>query len=177
MEIQSLRDALDNLTEEALYKIFETFKCPQDDDIENFLMDYSVDYENNNVCRTFFVMDQQYPGVIMGYFSVGLNVMHFVEPVNVQDAYEGINLYEDGYRPIYKLFMIGKNSDYGSALKMANIFNDTILPYCQEAQSRIGGDLIYIDCVPELQNYYESLGFEFYDEGLKGNLIRMIRSI
>ena len=177
MEIQSLRDALDNLSTENLYRIFKTFKCPKDDDIENFLTDYSIDYENKNVSRTFFVMDESCPGVILGYFSIGLNVMHFEDPVNVQDAYEGINLYEDGYRPIYKLFMIGKNSNCSINLKMADVFNDTIIPYCQEAQSRIGGDLIYIDCVPELRSYYESLNFEFYDECLGGDLIRMIRSI
>ena len=62
-------------------------------------------------------------------------------------------------------------------LKMADVFNDTIIPYCREAQSRIGGDLIYIDCIPELRSYYESLNFEFYDECLEGGLIRMIRSI
>lgn len=177
MEIQSLRDALDNLDEDELYSILKTFKCPKDEEIENFLLDYSIEYELNNVCRTFFVMDAQHPGIILGYFSIGLNVMHFVDPINVQDAYEGINLYEDGYRPIYKLFMIGKNSSYEGPLKMAKIFHNVILPYCRQAQMYIGGDLIYIDCIPELQSYYESLGFEYYDEMLDVKLIRMIRSI
>ena len=177
MEIQSLRDALDNLEAGDLLRILQTFKCPKDEEIESFLTDYAIDYEQSNVCRTFFVMDEKYPGIILGYFSIGLNVMHFVDPINVKDAYEGINLYEEGYRPIYKLFMIGKNSDYPRTVKMAEIFHSYTLPYCREAQARIGGDLIYIDCIPELQSYYESLGFEYYDEMLDVSLIRMIRSI
>lgn len=177
MEIQSLRNALDNLAEDELYNILKTFKCERDNDIENFLMDFSVDYENKNVCRTFFVMDEQFPGVVLGYFSIGLNVLHFEEGLDVEDAYDGINLCEDGYRPIYKLFMIGKNDKCPVHLKMASVFNDTVLSFCKEAQELIGGDLLYIDCVPELKQYYENLEFVYYDELADKGLIRMIRNI
>lgn len=31
--------------------------------------------------------------------------------VGIEDAYEGINLYQDGFHPIYKLFMVGKDDN------------------------------------------------------------------
>ena len=177
MEIQSLKDSLINIGLQTLQTAFSNFKCEKDEDIERFLTEYVVEYENKNVCRTFFVMDSKYPGEIIGYFSIGLNVMHFDEQLEIDDAYEGINLYENGYRPIYKLFMFGKNSLYSNAVKMAEIFNNELLAYIRDAQEYVGGELMYIDCEPQLKTYYTSLGFTYYDDVPQHNLIRMIRKI
>lgn len=177
MEIQSLKDSLINIGLPTLQTAFSSFKCEKDEDIERFLTEYVIDYENKNVCRTFFVMDEKYPGEILGYFSIGLNVMHFDEQLDIKEAYEGINLYEDGFRPIYKLFMFGKNSLYPNAVKMADYFNKELLGYLKETQEYVGGELMYIDCEPQLKAYYTSLGFTYYDDVPKHNLIRMIRKI
>lgn len=177
IQIQSLRDSLNYISRETLNDIFASFKCEKDEDIEKFLLDHAIDYEQKNICRTFFVMDTDKPGEILGYFSMGMNVMHFDEKIVVKDAYQGINLHENGYRPIYKLFMIGKNSNYKNAVKMANIFNDKLLGYLRIVQEYIGGDLMYIDCEPQLKKYYSGLGFTYYDTLEEYNLIRMIRKI
>jgi len=178
IQIQSLKNSLENVKLEVLKDTFSKFRCPKDEDIERFLSEISIDYEKFNICRTFFVMDSDIPGEILGYFSIGLNVMHFDEKIPVKDAYEGINLYENGYRPIYKLFMIGKNSLYQNVVKMADIFNTVIVTYLKDTQEFVGGELVYIDCDPQLKKYYNDLGFTYYDTlEQEEPLIRMIRKI
>ncbi|MDE7405589.1 MAG: hypothetical protein K2M89_01790 [Clostridiales bacterium] len=178
LRIQSLGDALKHFNQEKLQDILKEFKCAKDDDIERFLSVYAIEYERKGVCRTFLVMDTNYRQKILGYFAIGLNVMHFKKTLKVADAYEGINLYEKGYRPIYKLFMIGKNDDFSECVKMADIFKTDVLQYIRTSQRYVGGNLMYIDCVPELQSYYATkLGFSYYDRLDEHQLIRMIRGI
>lgn len=177
IKIQALRDVIDFLGCNVLQPILKQFKCSKDTDIESFLSDYALEYEEKNVARTFLVMDDTLPLQILGYFSIGLNVMQFDEKLDVKEAYEGISLYEQGYKPIYKLFMIGKNENYANHVKMSDIFNKDILGYIQQSKKYVGGNLMYIDCVPELKSYYEKLGFVYYDDLNKFELIRMIRGI
>lgn len=177
IEIQALSDALKNIDIDSLKLVLKKYKCDKDEDIETFLVNFAIDYELKNVARTFLIMSEEHPGIILGYFSIGLNVMQFDLEQEVGDAYEGINLYENGFRPIYKLFMIGKNSAYNLKFKMSDIFKTTILSYLKKVQDIVGGDLIYIDCVPELKNYYEKLDFKYYDSLNDVGLIRMIRKI
>ena len=103
--------------------------------------------------------------------------MHFDKAIQIEDAYEGVNIHENGYRPIFKLYMIGKDDKFKDVFKMDNIFNDIVLAYFKQAQAIIGGDLLYIDCDPILKDYYSKLGFEYYDKDSKNELIRMIRAI
>ena len=181
LQIQSLTDSIANIDLEELMAIFSQFKCEKDEDIESFLSNVSIEYETKNVARTFLVMDTDYPGEIIGYFTIGLNVMRFDEKLDVKDAYEGVNLYENNYRPIYKLFMIGKNDLYHDYKhKMSYVFNKYIIPYLKRAQKVIAGELVYIDCDPgennKLKHLYEKLGFVYYDD-TSNSLIRMIRKI
>ena len=100
LKIQSLESSLTVLGEDSLLTYLKQFKCEKDPDIEKFLHSIVLDYEKMGICRTFFVMSAEYPGKILGYFSIGLNVMHFNKSVQVENAYEGVNLHENGYRPI-----------------------------------------------------------------------------
>jgi hypothetical protein len=175
--IQSLKSSLAVLGKDSLLSYLEKFKCEKDEDIEKFLRTIALDYEEKGICRTFFIMSEEHPGKILGYFAIGLNVMHFDEAIQVEDAYEGVNIHENGYRPIFKLYMIGKDDNFKDVFKMDNIFNDIVLTCFKNAQAIIGGDLLYIDCDPVLRDYYSKLGFEYYDEDPKNKLIRMIRAL
>ncbi len=175
--IQSLKSSLAVLGRDSLLPYLEQFKCEKDEDIEKFLHSVALDYEASGICRTFFIMCEEHPGKILGYFSIGLNVMHFDESLKLEDAYDGVNIHENGYRPIYKLYMIGKDDEFKNVFKMDNIFNDVVLAYFKQAQAIVGGNLLYIDCDPILENYYSKLGFEYYDSDSENNLIRMIRAI
>ena len=177
LTIQSLKSSLDELEKDLLLSYLREFKCDKDKDIEKFLFSFSLDYEEKGICRTFFIMSEDYPGKILGYFAIGLNVMQFEEKLQVEEAYEGVNIHENGYRPIYKLYMIGKDDRYKENFKMDSIFYDVILNYFKQAQALIGGDLLYIDCDPVLKDYYTKLGFVTYDENPGNELIRMIRAI
>lgn len=188
IDVQPLKDVIESYKTkdklEDLRKILRNFKCDKDEDIEVFLSKFAIDYEDADVSRTFLVIDLDFPAQILGYFAIGLNSMKFDEGLIVPDAYEGIHLYENGYRPIYKLFMLGKNdivktNDKLPKIKMADIFNTYILDYFDSCKKYVGGRMMYIDCdkTPKLKKYYESLGFTYYDTLAENNLIRMIRRI
>ncbi len=174
--IQSLKSSLTVLGKDALTPFLQAFKCEKDEDIEKFLYPVALDYEEKGICRTFFIMSEKYPGKILGYFSIGLNVMHFDEEIKIEEAYKGVNIYEKGYRPIYKLYMIGKDDNFKEVFKMDKIFNEVVIPYLKQAQALVGCNLLYIDCEPTLEEYYAKLGFAYYDNAEHG-LIRMIRAV
>lgn len=179
IQIQALREILNSqlVPNGTLLDTLNDFKCERDEDIECFLYKHSINYEEQNIARTFLIMDDAKPGVVIGYFAIGLNVMHFDTSLSVQDAYEGINLCESGFHPVYKLFMIGKDDRYKNFVNMKDIFFGDVLRYINECQDKVGGEIFYIDCDPNLQDYYDSLGFEYLDEIKDKDLIRMIMKI
>jgi len=161
LKIQSLENALDKVSLKTIKNVFNKFKCKKDEDVEKFLNTYSIDYQNKGVARTFIIIDDKNPTDIAAFFSIGVNVYKFNKKLKIDDAYQGINLYEGDYRPIYKLFMIGKNDNYKSIINMKEIYKKHILNYFKYAYKFIGINFIYLDCVPKLRHYYEQLGYEF----------------
>lgn len=184
--IQSLSSLLDNgLSEDILVPIFKTFSTKKDKDVEKFLVEKAIGYEKNGAGRTWLVMDGASKNHILGYFTIGLNTLYYKDGIeDVEKAYPGLNLYNDKYLPVYVLFLIGKNDSCPKGISMGKIFEKYGLTFIREAKSRVGGSILYIDCVKELVDYYKGLGFEHFDSHViddpdegEVTLNTMIRSI
>lgn len=176
--ISSLGDLLKIVNEDTLVSSFQNFSTKKDPDISNFLKSLAIDYEKNDISRTFLIFNEEYKGKVLGYFTIGLNVFKINETPKVKDAYEGINLFEQGYHPVYKLLMIGKDDNCPMDFSIKkDIFENEVMHLIREAKEIIGTNFLYLDCVEELLNYYRSLGFEFFNYNKKSKLYCMIRAI
>lgn len=144
--------------------IFRRFRTKLDTDVEAFLVDKAISYERSGAGRTWLVVSNNNPGVIAGYFTIGLNTLHFKDGINdVEEAYPGIQLYTEDYLPVYSLFLIGKSDDAPKNLSMGRLFVEQGLARIRECKSIIGGSLLYIDCIDQLVGYYKKLGFEEFE--------------
>lgn len=115
--ILELRELLhDECLKEQFLPFFDSFNSGNlDNDIQMFLKKYALEYEKTGISRTILFFNENRTE-LLGYFSLGVNTMHFSEEIKefagfkkIEDAYPGINLFENDSYPIYKLFMIGKN--------------------------------------------------------------------
>ena len=74
----SIRDYLDD--ENLLYGIFDTFSCPKNKDIEDFLKEKSIDFEKKHFSRTYLVIDEHQN--LAGYFTLALKAMNLDKRVS-----------------------------------------------------------------------------------------------
>ena len=166
--IQTLGSLLDEgYGEDELLPVFSLFHTKKDSDVEKFLLNYAIKYERTGAGRTFLVMNPNKKNDIFGYFTLGLNTLHFEDGIDdVPKAYEGLQLYNDNYLPVYALFLIGKNDSCPDNISMGKVFNEYGIDYIRQCKERVGGSILYIDCIDELVNYYSKLGFEFFNSHL-----------
>ena len=176
--VQPLSTLLKNVNEDTLLSSFKNFCTKKDEDISRFLQTLAIEYEKTDVARTFLIYSDDFKDRVLGYFTIGLNVLQFNKNFKVQEAYDGINLYEEGYHPIYKLFMIGKDDDCPINYSIKeDIFETEVINLIKEVKDKVGTNLMYLDCVEELLSYYESLGFERFVYNEKCHLYLMLRAI
>jgi hypothetical protein len=176
--VQPLGDLLGIIEEDALASSFNKFYTKKDLDVSNFLKHLAIDYEKKDIARTFLIFSDDFKGKVLAYFTIGLNVLHVNRQLEVQEAYEGVNLYENGYQPIYKLFMIGKDDNCPVALSIKHdVFEKEIVGLLKKVKKNVGTNLMYLDCVKDLLSYYKSLGFETFDYNRKSNLYYMVKAI
>lgn len=192
--ILELRDLLhDKRLKRKILPFFESFSSGKlDSDIQIFLKDYALKYEQAGISRTVLIFNES-ETELLGYFSLGLNTLHFSKEVReltnfqkVKNAYQGIDLFKYNSRPVYKLFMIGKNFNVKSNTSgfMDYCFNDLIWERICTCNSYVGSDLMYLDCEnnERLVKTYEKQGFEIfetyeYKDQQTNELVKMVRMI
>lgn len=173
--IQELKDLLRFVKEEDLSSSFNNFETKKDTDISYFLKKLAIDYEKRDIARTFLICDEEYKGKIFGYFTIGLNVLKLENDFEIEDAYKGVHLYEKGYHPIYKLFMIGKNDNCPVKFSIKEkVFTNEVLNRFVELKDKIGTNIVYLDCTKELTDYYKDLGFCIFNYDKENSLYNMI---
>ena len=193
--ILELRDLLhDKRLKRKILPFFDTFSSGElDSDIQTFLKDYALNYEQAGISRTVLIFNEN-ETELLGYFSLGLNTLRFSKEVRkltnfqkVKNAYQGIDLFKHNSRPVYKLFMIGKNfnakSDTSGFMDYCFNNDDLIWERICICNSYVGSDLMYLDCEnnEHLIKSYKKQGFEIFEEyeykNEKDGTVKMVRMI
>lgn len=183
--IQKLSDLLNHYAKEELIPLFKNFHTKLDTDVETFLVEKAIDYENTGAGRTYLIVNPKNGNDIYGFFTIGLNTLNFKDGFDDVDLpYNGAELYKDNNLPVYVLFLIGKNDTCPKKIKMFEIFNDYGISIIQQSKHNVGGSILYIDCTDNLVEKYAKLKFEQFSvheiNDPKDGTIRlntMIRSI
>ena len=184
VELRELSKELNN--KEVLVNYLSRFKNSLDEDVNNYLVNYAINYEENDIARTTLLFDEESEEFV-GYFSIGINVICYNEEIEhltgykrVQEAYEHMNLFENNYHPIYKLIMIGKNE--GSTFKnfLHYTFEKFIWKRLAEASKYVGTKVLYLDCVEgQISKMYSKEGFKEFEKipskNPKDSMIRMLQ--
>ena len=184
--VQALRQiiSLDDYDEASLTEALSTFACAHPDmedsaDVMRFLREDAIAMERAGLTRTYLLVND---GAwadgrlqIDGYFSLALKILNFKNNIDGEILYE---LFGDRDKHNCPAYLIGQLARSQSAPQGAGRqFLNTALSYIANASDLVGGRIVYLDSLPERQQYYQSQGFRFLQNKHKSRLIQMYRII
>lgn len=166
-------------TEQALKK----FSCKGDPDVENFLFEKAIDYQEGNKGKTFILMDmslfreEKVPNVA-AYFTlaqtaIDLHDKRDKKKKKIVGEYPGRT--KLGYFPAYLIGQIGRNDRYAHD----DLSGKTIIMEAYEAFKRaaqiVGGKLVVLECREHMyEKVYQPLGFSKLSDDLNENNLYML---
>ena len=181
---------------ELLRQILSSFSCEQDEDIENFLHNRAVEFEELSKARTYLICDEEQISEeefcldqlkIYGYVAIALKILSVPEEWSNRKRKEldGLSAKLHG-EPIkdFSCYLIGQLSrnskvphDSISGSDLLQISYDVIAA----AVDAVGGRYMMIECREEkkLVDFYLANGFEEIQRSSDGNhiMVQMIRKI
>ena len=182
--VQALRELLREINriggdDAPLKRALSSFECAYEgaeaDDVKHFLSESAIEYEKCDITRTYLILNDEAwkngTAQIDGFFSLSVKVLCFND-ADVDILRSAFNDESRKNRPVYLIGQLarGKYAPKGSGGE----YLDMAISYIKRASDLIGGNFIYLDCVPERQEYYERHGFAFLQKKHKrDDLIQM----
>lgn len=185
------------MTEEdntLLNQILSSFSCEQDEDIESFLHNKAVEFENLSKARTYLICDEEQLAdenfcldqlTIYGYIAVALKILSVPEEWSNRKRKEldGLSAKLHG-EPIkdFSCYLIGQLSR-NSKVPHDSIAGKDLLQLAYDviaaAVDAVGGRYMMIECRTEkkLVEFYTANGFEEIQRSSDGThiMVQMIR--
>ena len=172
-DTKNILDALERVGEDFLIKVFASFSCAVNLEIERFIKEKAIDFAKRRLSITYLVTDTD-DGEFLGYFTL----THKAILLNAGDCsktmqkkltrYSRLDKQTGNYMAsAFLLAQFGKN--YGvdggkriSGAELMKLANDVLI----NIQRQIGGGVVYLDCEDKakLVSFYENEGFKKFDE-------------
>ncbi len=158
--------------QDKLNTAFKRFSCQREADLENFLQEKAILYENTNLGKTYLILDstelENKNFVIAGYFTIAQKSVDISE-ISAKKRRKMLGSYPGRDKlksvPAYLIGQLGRCDSYSSL----QLPGDTILNECYNvislASMIVGGNLIVLECRDGMfSKVYERLGFKkLYD--------------
>ena len=154
--------------QEKLEQSFQKFSCQRETDLEDFLKDKAILYENTNFGKTYLILDKEELDkgsfIVMAYFTIAQKSVDISAISNKQNrkmlgSYPG----RDNLKsiPAYLLGQLGRSDSYSSQqLSGTDILNECYNAISMAARI-VGGNLIILECRECMfSNFYEKHGFK-----------------
>lgn len=170
--IWSLSEIARAATEKSVQEALKAFECHRDDDVTEFLRKHALDYETQDICRTFLVLEDAALDVgeivIIAFFA--LAVVTTVE----QGEAEPENL-----SPAFLIAHLARSD----AFSHEQYDGSQLLREAEEmiatASDLVGGRLIYLDCkideTQKLIDYYTEHGYTEFNRST--DTVKMMKRI
>lgn len=166
-----------------LNSLLSSFECIYNNeetaDVINFLLNEAVSNEKLGISRTYLIISDEKIKKsqiqIDGYFSLSVKNIYFNKTTDENARIAITNEDTQKSSPAYLIGQLarGKYSPKGSGARYLKL----ALNYIANASEIVGGRLVYLDCSPDRQSYYENKGFAFLQNKHKSNLIQMYKII
>ena len=182
--IISLKRLVEIAGEEVAREYLSGFRCEKDSDIENFLKDKAILFEQLGKSRTFLIYDEDSDEIkILAYFTLALQIVRVPENLSNRKIkfLDGFNAKIKGETitefPAILIGQIGKNDTYKKDITGAKVM-DYCLSTVLNGQSYLGGRIITLECkrIPYLVKFYTDFGFAKLERDYQeGELLQYIR--
>ena len=163
-EIENILDIMENDGEDELSSSLNAFSCDRNTEIQNFLLNSSIDFAKKKMSITYLVSDKE-SGDLLGYFAL----THKVLNIPAEGLSNTVKKRMSRYAPLdestdtypvsaFLLAQFGKNY----AIEENSRISGTELMDCadmmlKDIQHRVGGGVVYLDCEDKkkLTEFYE----------------------
>lgn len=176
LQIIQLCDLLEEFGEESVKKVLAEFLCPLNEDVEYFLKQKAILYENMQKSRTYLIFGiDDTKMLLIAYFTLTSLPITFDESVSRKrkKAILGTGFEINNQLSAILIGQFGKNykGGYDILITGKDLFDLAIYKVLL-VNKLIGGRIIYLECEdrPKLRKFYESVGLELYSDE-KGNPI------
>lgn len=154
--------------QDKLNTAFRKFSCQREADLENFLQEKAILYENTNLGKTYLILDSEELKnknfIIAGYFTIAQKSVDISE-ISTKKRRKMLGAYPGRDKlksiPAYLIGQLGRCDSYSSLELPGN----TILNECYNvislASRIVGGNLVVLECREGMfSKVYEKLGFK-----------------
>lgn len=154
--------------QDKLNTAFRKFSCQREADLENFLQEKAILYENTNLGKTYLILDSEELKnknfIIAGYFTIAQKSVDISE-ISTKKRRKMLGAYPGRDKlksiPAYLIGQLGRCDSYSSLELPGN----TILNECYNvislASRIVGGNLVVLECREGMfLKVYEKLGFK-----------------
>jgi len=163
MEIFALREMFDKNESASITALAEAllqFKCSRDKDIQHFLHNDAIQYENSNRARTYLYIDNRQ---ILGYFAIAIRDLEIQNTVSKNMRKKlTYGLTDINHVPAYLIGQLAKCDNCSN--KIGKLLIDASVEYIKKSQRYVGGRIVYLECKQELCSYYEKLRFNYLQD-------------
>ncbi len=160
------------------------FFCKKDKDVQNFLHNKAIRFEEADKSRTYFVVDEEKLNesklAIFGYFSLGIKSIDLAEdiPKNQRRKLDGLSKNADSLN-VYLIGQLAKNDNYKDQVTGAELLNYAI-PLIKNCMKIIGGRVVLVECKNQekLVDFYKKQDFTKLQETEDTkNMIQLVQTL
>jgi len=169
----SLTELLSHYPEDKLNKAFKEFSCCREADLENFLLNKAILYENNDFGKTHLLIDEEELAngnfKILAYFTIATGAID-ISALSTKKRRRLLGNYPGRDKmknfPAFLIGQLGRNDNCDNS----DISGELLLKECfhsiSSASKLIGGRLVILECrEPLYDKFYSKHGFmKLYDE-------------
>ena len=172
-EIIPLQELINMRGAEEAHALLSAFKCSHDPDIENFLHNRAIDFENIAKARTYLICDADKMKlgeiVIMGYFALSLKVLILPEEMSIRSRkeYDGFSgkIHGQPVReiPCYLIGQLARDDNTDKDSLPGAVILDSAMSVIEPSFRIAGGRWVIIEChnTKQLTDFYERNAFRF----------------
>lgn len=148
-----------------LEEAFQNFKCQREVDLETFLQNKCLKYEEAGNCRTFLLLDKKkldddFDLSIIAFFSTAMT------PLDISSLGKKLRKKIHGPLPLNKkvvpVFLIGqlgRNDLYSKHEMPGEVIIGECFAAIERAKQLVGGRILLVECRERLLNFYENHNF------------------
>lgn len=164
--------------ESSLQALLDSFFVPKNPDVEHFLKENAIPFEDWDNTRNYFVFSDD--SELLGYFAVSLHAIEIQPLVQKLSKTQLANIRGLGRSsasaiPCFLIGQLARKGDVSNDKLPGDVLLSEALAVILDIQKSIGGRFIVVDCVDALVPFYERNGFKKIDK--TGSLNQMLRYI
>ncbi len=171
----SLFKILEKYDKVRVGRFLSTFKCTKDSDLEEFLHEKAIIYEERGRSRTYLILDPDHENRILAYYTLSLTEIMVPKENSLSNTTVRRMDLDDGKTVGYLIGQLAKDDSVEE--HVGHDLIDMAIGKLHVSFMQNGGRVICIDCKGPLLDFYKNEGFTLVEPepNRKNGLYRLLR--